>query len=76
MFEWASIVSGIVKAFNFITQWMKEKELVNTGKALQQGEQDHATLEKVKDAQDARNSNNDALDDELCLDKPDKADNH
>ena len=74
--EWASIISGIVKAFNFITQWMREKELVDTGKALQQGEQDAATLEKVKAANDARNSDNSSLDDELCLDKPNKTDNH
>jgi hypothetical protein len=74
--EWASIISGIVKAFNFITQWMREKELVDTGKALRTGEQDAATLEKVKAAQDARNSDNTALDDELCLDKPIKTDHN
>ena len=53
--EWASIISGIVKAFNFITQWMKEKELVNTGKALQQGEQDAKTLENISKGDAARN---------------------
>lgn len=74
MFDWAKIISGVVQFANFISQWMKERELVNTGKSLQQGEQDAATLENIKKATEARADAStpavrDALDDELCIDE-------
>lgn len=70
MFDIASLLSGLVKAFNFITQWMKERELVQTGKTLRKGEEDDATLKAVQKATTAgSNPDNDKLDDELCIDK-------
>lgn len=61
-------ISGIIKAFNFITTWMKEKELVDTGKALQRGEQNAKTLEVIQKANNARsNADHKLLDDELRL---------
>ena len=80
MFSVLNIVSGLVKLGNMLMAWAQRNQDIQTGKTLQQGEQDAATLENIKKGQDARDHATDAdtaksLDNELCIDKPTKADN-
>jgi hypothetical protein len=65
--SWVSLFSGVVKLINMIAAWLREKELVDTGRDLQQGEQDAADLQAIKDGVAVKSGNNDALDDELCI---------
>ena len=69
-----SIISGVVKLFNMIAAWFHDKELIDTGRDLNQGELDAATIKNIKDGIDAKYGNNDALDDELCIEPKAKDD--
>ncbi len=67
MFDLASIIAGLVKLGNLIAGWLRDKELVESGKTIQQGENDAATIENVKKASAAKSADNAALDDELLI---------
>ncbi len=62
-----SIVSGLVKLGNLLSRWMRDRQLIQTGKDLAKGKQNEKTLEAIKAANHARdNADHDSLDDELC----------
>lgn len=65
--NFVSLLSGVVKLFNLIAGWLRDKELVDTGKDLRQGELDAATIKNIKDAIDAKHGDNADLDDELRI---------